>query len=126
MGLLASAGRAGATLAAIVQTRLELAVVEVEEESQRFLRYLLLSLFALFLVGIAVLMAALFVVLVFWDSYRLPAVAAMMLVFAGLGAMVGGRVRAELRAKPPLLASTLAELRHDIDCIRSMGGGDGA
>jgi uncharacterized membrane protein YqjE len=126
MGLLASAGRAGATLAAIVQTRLELAVVEVEEESQRFLRHLILSLFALFLVGIAVLMAALFVVLVFWDSYRLPAVAAMTLLFLGLGALLAGRVRAEMRAKPPLLASTLAELRRDIVCIKTMGGGDGA
>jgi uncharacterized membrane protein YqjE len=122
MALLESAGRFGATLVAMVQTRLELAVVEVEEESQRFLRYLIMALFALFLAGIAVIMVALFVVLLFWDSYRLQAVLAMAVLFLAGAGVLAGRVKREMQGKPPLLGSTLAELRKDIDCVKALGG----
>ncbi|MGZ3183545.1 MAG: phage holin family protein [Telluria sp.] len=122
MALLESAGRFGATLVAMVQTRLELAVVEVEEESQRFLRYLIMALFALFLAGIAVIMVALFVVLLFWDSYRLQAVLAMAALFLAGAGVLAGRVKREMQSKPPLLGSTLAELRKDIDCVKALGG----
>ncbi|TFW10662.1 hypothetical protein E4L96_23355 [Massilia arenosa] len=112
----------GATLVAMLHTRLELAVVEIEEESQRFLRYLILSLLALFLFGIASVLVALFVIVLFWDSYRLAAVAGMALVFIAAGAILAVKVRAEMRAKPPLLADTIGELRQDIACIRGLGG----
>lgn len=126
MALLESAGRMGATLVAMLHTRLELAVVEIEEESQRFLRYLILSLLALFLFGIASVLVALFVIVLFWDSYRLAAVAGMALVFIAAGAILAVKVRAEMRAKPPLLADTIGELRQDIACIRGLGGDHGA
>lgn len=126
MALLESAGRMGATLAAMLQTRLELAVVEIEEESQRFLRYLILALLALFLFGIASVLVALFVIVLFWDSYRLAAVAGTALVFIAGGAILAIKVRAEMRAKPPLLADTIGELRQDIACIRGLGGDHGA
>jgi uncharacterized membrane protein YqjE len=124
MALLESAGRIGATLVAMLQTRLELAVVEVEEESQRFLRYLILSLLALFLFGIASVLVALFVVVLFWDSYRLAAVAGMTLLFIAAGAFFALKVRAEMRTKPALLADTINELRQDIACIRGLGSSD--
>ena len=126
MALLESAGRMGATLVAMLQTRLELAVVEIEEESQRFLRYLILSLLALFLLGIASVLVALFVIVLCWDSYRLAAVAGMALVFIAAGTILAVKVRAEMRAKPPLLADTIGELRQDIACIRGLGGNHGA
>ena len=126
MALLESAGRMGATLVAMLHTRLELAVVEIEEESQRFLRYLILSLLALFLFGIASVLVALFVIVLFWDSYRLGAVAGMALVFIAAGAILAVKVRAEMRAKPPLLADTIGELRQDIACFRGLGDDHGA
>ncbi|HZX25614.1 MAG TPA: phage holin family protein [Telluria sp.] len=124
MAFLESAGRFAATLAAMAHTRLELATVEIEEESQRFLRYLILSLLALFLAGVAVILVALFVVLVFWDSYRLQAVAAMAVLFAGGGWVIAVKVRNEMRAKPPLLSATLGELRQDFACVTNLGARD--
>ena len=41
MSVFESAGRLGAALVAMVQTRVELASVELQEEAQRMLRYLL-------------------------------------------------------------------------------------
>ncbi|UUZ50544.1 hypothetical protein LP420_12460 [Massilia sp. B-10] len=55
----------------MVQTRLALAAVEIEEESQRLLGYFVLALLSLILFGIAMVLVALTIILVFWDSYRL-------------------------------------------------------
>lgn len=119
-----SAGKLGGTLVAMAHTRLELAALEVEEESQRFLRQLLVSLFALFLAGVAVVLAVFLVVLVFWDSYRLQAVLVAIGVLLGAAALLGLKVRRELHNRPPLLSHTLGELRKDLDGLRAQGAGD--
>jgi uncharacterized membrane protein YqjE len=119
MAILESIGRLGATLVAIVQTRLELAAVEVEEESVRYLGYLLLSLLALFLFGIAIVLLAFFVILLFWDSHRMEAVLGLALAFAAGGAWLGARVRSSFGRKPRLLSHTFAELNKDIDFVKT-------
>ena len=119
MAILESVGRLGATLVDMLQTRLELAAVEIEEESQRLLGYLLLSLLALFLSGIAMLMVALLIVIVFWDSYRIAASAGVALLFLGAAILVGLKVRNGFNSKPRLLAATIAELRKDINYLRN-------
>lgn len=116
-----SIGRISATLLAMAQTRLELAAVEVEEEYQRLLGYLLMSLLALFLLGITLLLLALLVIVIFWETHRIEAVCGMAGLF-GLGAVwLGLKVRADFRAKPRLLAATVDELRKDIEYIHTAG-----
>lgn len=119
MPIAESVGRLGATLVAMVHTRLELAVVEVEEESQRLLGYLLFSLLALVLFGIAMLLVAFLVIVVFWDSYRIPAAAGMAALFAVVGALVAMKVKAGFAAKPRLLEHTFAEIRKDISYVQN-------
>ena len=121
MSLTASLGRIGGTLAAMVQTRLELAVVEMEEESRRFFGYLVLALLSLFLFGVAMLLVALLVIVVFWDTHRIAAVAGMAAVFGVAGAWVALRLKAGFAQKPPLLGHTLAELHKDVDALRGAG-----
>jgi uncharacterized membrane protein YqjE len=104
---------------ALVQTRLELAAVEVEEEGLRLMGYLLLSLLALFLFGIAIVMVALFVVILFWDTYRIQAVLAMAALFAVAGVLIARKVRESLASKPRLLAHTIAELNKDLEFIKT-------
>ncbi len=120
MAIAESIGRIGATLVALVQTRLELVAVEVEEESLRLMTYLMLSLLALFLFGIAIVMVAMFVVILFWDTYRLQAVLGMAVLFAGAGALLALKVRAAMAAKPRLLAHTIAELQKDIEFVKTV------
>jgi uncharacterized membrane protein YqjE len=119
MAIAESVGRLGATLVDMVQTRLELAAIEMEEESRRLLGFLLMSLLALFLFGIAMLLVALLVVIVFWDSYRVTAAAGMALLFLSAAAYIGLRVKAGFESKPGMLQQTLTELRKDISTIRN-------
>lgn len=121
MAISETVGRLGATLLAMLQTRLELAAIEMEEESQRFLAYLLLSLLALFLCGLAIVLFAVLVIVLFWDSYRIEAVSGMALLFAGAGIAIGMKVRASFGAKPRLLGATLCELNKDINYVRNAG-----
>ncbi len=58
MSIADTAGRLAATLLSMVQTRLALASLEMEEQSRRYLGFLLMSLLALFLFGIAIVLAA--------------------------------------------------------------------
>lgn len=118
MALFAAAGRVASTLVAMIGTRLELAAVEFQEDARRLLGYLAWALLAVFLAAGSIMLVALFVILLFWDSYRLQAVAGMaLLLAAGAGAIVMS-VRSKLHAQSPLFADTLAELRKDVDYVR--------
>jgi uncharacterized membrane protein YqjE len=119
MAIAETVGRLAATVLAMVRTRIELAAVEVEEQSQRYLGYLLMSLLALFLSGIAIVLAALFVVMLFWDTYRIAAVLGMASLFALAALVIGMKVRTGLASQPALLSATLAELEKDIELLKT-------
>jgi len=123
MALFAAAGRVASTLVAMIGTRLELAAVEFQEDARRLLGYLAWSLLAVFLATGAVMLVALFVILLFWDSYRLQAVAGMAVLLAVGAGVIVMSVRSKLNAQSPLFADTLAELRKDIDYVRHAAAG---
>jgi uncharacterized membrane protein YqjE len=118
MSFTENAGRLGATLVAMLQTRAELAAVEVEEESLRFLSYMVRALLALLLVGIAVVLGVFLVILLFWDSYRIEAVVGVMALLLGASAWLGLQVRRDIRNKPRLLGATIAEINKDVAAAR--------
>lgn len=118
MALLATAGRIASTLVAMVATRLELAAVEFQEDARRLLGYLAWSMLAVFLAAGAAMLVALFVILLFWDTYRLQAVGGMALVLGAAAFLIVASVRSKLNAQAPLFADTLAELRKDVDYVR--------
>jgi uncharacterized membrane protein YqjE len=118
MGMLAAAGRIAATLVAMAGTRLELAAVEFQEDARRLLGYLAWTMLAVFLAAGACMLAALFVIVLFWDSYRLQAVAGMAVLFGLAAAFIVMKVRSGLNAQAPLFSSTLAELRNDVAYLR--------
>ena len=121
MAILESVGRLGSTLVDMVHTRLELAAVEVEEESQRMLGYLLFGLLSIILFGVAFLLLAFLVIVLFWDTHRIAAVGGMAALFAAAGAIVAMKVKAGFDHKPRLLEHTIAELRKDMAYARTAG-----
>lgn len=121
MALLHTAGRIGATLLAMIRTRLELAAVEVQEEARSLLGYLAWTLLAAFLGAGALMLVALFVIVLFWESHRLLAVGAMAGVFALASAAILLKVRAGFAARGPMLSATRTELGKDIAFIRGTG-----
>ncbi|HSQ05018.1 MAG TPA: phage holin family protein [Burkholderiales bacterium] len=112
-GLLGSVRTLAHTLVAALQTRLELLATEVEEERIRLTRLWLLAMAALFLFVLSVLTATLFVVVVFWDTYRLGAIGVLFLLFLFGGCFVAWYARKEARAHPRLFSASLKELAKD-------------
>jgi uncharacterized membrane protein YqjE len=118
MAIADTARRLGGTLVAMLHTRLELASVELQEEAQRLLGYLVWALLSLFLFGVAIGMVALFVVVLFWESYRLEAIGGMALLFGAAAALIAVKLKASIAGKPRLMADTVAELRKDAMMLR--------
>ncbi len=113
MGLFASLRRMLATLVALVQTRLELVSVEIEEQIEHAASVLLWSIAAIFFASLTVLLLSLTIVIAFWDGHRLLAaglVTASFGLFAVIAALV---VRHRLRTRPRFLSATVAELGRD-------------
>jgi uncharacterized membrane protein YqjE len=118
MVLAESAARLAATLLAIVQTRLDLAATEVEEESLRYFTYLVLALAALFCVGLAVVLGTILLVVIYWESNRTGVLLALTMLFAVIGIALGIRVRSLFQQKPKLMKHTMSELARDADMLQ--------
>jgi uncharacterized membrane protein YqjE len=117
-GLLGSARAVLAGLVDIGQTRLQLASTELEEERLRLTELLLIGAAALFCFGIGLVLATLLLVVLFWDTHRVLVLAVATALYLGTAAALVVALRRKARAKPPLFAATLAELRQDRDALR--------
>lgn len=112
-GLFESLSMLAATLVAIVQTRLELLSVDLEEERQHLFTIMLLALVAVFLLGIGIVLAAILIMVIFWDTHRLLVLALLTVLFLLLGSATGAYALHRVRAKPRLFSSSLSELQKD-------------
>jgi len=116
-GLLGSARAVLAGLVEIGQTRLQLASTELEEERLRLAELLLYATLALFFLGIGLVLASLLLVLLFWDGPRLLVLGLLTVLYLAIAAALGMAWRRKARAKPALLATTLAELQRDREAL---------
>ncbi len=112
-GLLDSVRRVGATLVEIVHTRLELLVTELEEERMHIARALWLAAIGGFFLAVSTLLVVVFVVALFWDSYRLLAVGVLACSFGAAGFLLLIALRNLIAERKRLFAQSLAELRSD-------------
>ena len=112
-GLGGAASRLGASLLGLVRTRLELASVELAEERDR-VQYQLTSLVvAIAMFMFALLFAATWIIVYFWDTTRLTAIAVVAFVFAAAGAALLMLRSQAARAAPMPFAATIAEFERD-------------
>lgn len=115
-GLFDSLRRLLATTLGIAQVRLELFGTELEAEKLRLFDALWRAALGLLLLGVALVLAVGFVLLLFWDGYRLPALAVTTLLFVAAGAFLLVRARALLRTgEGGPFALSLGELQRDRD-----------
>ena len=98
---------------ALAHTRAELALVEFAEERARLKRTAMMMAGAVFMLSFAVLGVATWVVVYFWDTHRLEAIAGVTLVFALAGGLLLWRNAALERQSPKPFSATLAELSKD-------------
>jgi uncharacterized membrane protein YqjE len=118
-GLFHSASKLAATVLAIAHTRLELLTTELQEEVRQVGAILLWAFIAAFAAMMALFLAALAVIFVFWDTYRIVASIAMIAMFLAVAGGAALILVKKLRSKPPMLDDTLAELAKDRDQLRA-------
>ena len=105
--------RLGASLLGLARSRLELASVEFAEERDRIQQQLTLLIGAMAMFMFATLFVATWVIVYFWDTYRLSAIAVVAIVFAGAGAVLLMMRNEAASSAPTPFAATLAELDRD-------------
>lgn len=107
-----------ATLMDIGRTRLELAVTEIEEERLRLARLALQATFALFFIGLGIVMAVGAAVLACPPAWRPVLAGIFSALFLGAGAWGWWRWQQAAAGKPLLMGATLDELSKDSQCLR--------
>jgi uncharacterized membrane protein YqjE len=112
-GISGALTRLSAALVSLVHTRAALASVEFAEERERAVARLVLLVVAAVAFGFAALFASALVAVWFWDTYRLAAIAGVMLFWAAVGAIAMLRLGQRRRSAPRAFAATLAELERD-------------
>jgi uncharacterized membrane protein YqjE len=123
-GPLGSARAVRGTLLALLRARAELVALELEEQADRGKRLVILALVAAAFLFAGLLLVALFVVAVFWDTWRLQAMAAVTLAYSGIGAWALLRIRAILANSPPAFSATLQEFENDLAMLKGRDGQD--
>ena len=112
-GLLESLTTLGATLVAIVHTRLNLLSADLEEDREHLLSLLVLTLVALFCLGVGVVLASILLVVAFWDTHRLLVLGALAGFFLTSGITAWMYAMHKARTKPRVFAASLSELLKD-------------
>jgi uncharacterized membrane protein YqjE len=112
-GLLASLSALAATFVAIVQTRLDLLSIDLEEERAHVFSLLVWMLAALCCLAIGLLLGALLLVAVFWDTHRLLVLGSLAGFFLVVGSAAWAVVRHKVNSKPRAFATTLGEFHKD-------------
>jgi uncharacterized membrane protein YqjE len=108
-----------ATAIGIAHTRLELLTTELQEEVHRVAEIMVYTAVALLAAGVGLFLLALVVIFVFWDTHRLAASIAVTATFFLIAVVAGLVLRSKVRAKPPMLDATIAELKKDRAALMS-------
>jgi uncharacterized membrane protein YqjE len=112
-GLFASLRRLLATTLEIAQVRLSLLGTEIELEKQRLFDGLLWAAVALLLLCIGLVLSCGFIILLFWDGYRLTATGVMTLLFLVGGMLLMREARQRLHNPAGLFSTSVTELQRD-------------
>ena len=97
----------------LAQVRLDLLVSDLEIEKLRLIDVALRVLIGLMLVCLGLVLLIGFVLLLFWDSYRLPAIGVLTLLCLGGGVLVLQAAKRRLYPAEGMFAATRAELERD-------------
>ena len=108
-----------ATLMGIAHTRVELISTEVEEQFARMVSLLVWGLVALFLAFTGVILSAIALIVLFWDSNRVLAAGGLAVVFVVLAVIAVLGFIARAKARPRLFEASLEELAKDRNQLKS-------
>lgn len=108
----------------LLQLRLELLGVEAQEALQRLVALLAWLVVAVVGLGVGVVLVALWLTVLLWDSHRLLALTALATLFVAAGVLAVWQIRRLLWGLPRPFAASVAELQ--ADRLRWLGGAGGS
>lgn len=117
-GFIESLRAVSASVLDVLRIRVELISIEWQEEQERGKEVLVFAVVAALLLALGLLVLTLFVIVLFWDSYRLPAIAIVALLYIGGGTCSLLSMRKKMRNRPPLFSATLQEFSDDLHALR--------
>lgn len=106
-------------LGSALHTRLELFLIELQEELDHSKRSLALFLIALGAIGMSFVLFNIFLVALFWQNGWIAAIGLLALVYLGVALVAASKLRASLARPLGLFPTTLAELAKDRDRLKS-------
>ncbi|WP_298050582.1 phage holin family protein [uncultured Paenalcaligenes sp.] len=110
----------------IVRTRLELFALEAGEQKASLLKLLALLFGALLFSTLALLVFSLLIALFFWPTeYRYWAIGVLIVIYAGLGAIMFLSIVNRLNKGPIPFSATIEELGRDIEMLERLRSNDG-
>jgi len=118
-GLFGSVRRLADTCLSSVHNRVELFGLELQEEKLRLMRLLLWTGAALFASFLAITVITIAVVMCFPQEKWTAVVSTFGVFYAIMAVVLGLKLRSEIKNAPPPLADTTAELKKDLDALRS-------
>lgn len=108
-------------LLGVVQTRLSLLAVEVEEEGIRLGAVLFNLILAAFFIAFGFFALAIFLTILLWESHRVLVIGLCMLFFFGMALWTGMNAQRRLKSGKRLFADSVAELQRDRDTLNGAG-----
>lgn len=108
-----SVGQLVITAVEMVQTRLELIVIELQEGLEGLVGLIVWWLVALAAAALGLLFGGLTLIFVFWDTHRVLVAALVMCAFLLLAAVASRLALAKLRLQRTLFTTTMTELAKD-------------
>lgn len=125
MSLRQRVGDLSTTAISIVRTRLELFALEAGEQKASLLKLLALLFGALLFSTLALLVFSLLIALIYWPTeYRYWAIGVLIVIYAGLGAIMFISIATKLSKGPMPFSATLEELGRDIQMLDSLRADD--
>lgn len=115
--ILESLGRLGRTGVAVLQNRLSLFSVELEEQKVRVVRLLMLAGAAIFLGNTALLTVSATIVVVAGEAARVPVLIGLSVIYVAGALWAFLALRRELRSAPPPFQETVSELKKDTEWL---------
>ena len=101
----------------LLQVRLALLGNELEEQKVRITEGLLMALLGAMLLALAALLVCAFVVVLFWEGHRLPALGVMTALVTGGGVWLLQAGRRKLRSGGAMFQASLGELQQDREAL---------
>lgn len=106
------------TLASALQTRLELATTELEEQWESGKQLLLFAVLFVYFLTVGLLLSTFVVLAILPETYRVYALGGFALLYLILALLAGVVLRRKSRSRAKPFLATLSELGKDIDLLR--------